>query len=91
MSAFPSARLEAVDVLEVIQRCFSFVPKDQLTTTASLRDDLGLDSIHLVELQVHLEAAVGARFAALDDDFLDAFEDATSLARYASRVAAEAT
>lgn len=91
MSAFPLARLEAADVLELIHRCFSFVPEDRLTPTASLQDDLGLDSLHLVELQVHLEAAVGARFSALDDDFMDAFEDATSLARYASRVAAEAT
>ncbi len=89
MSASKSRRIEAADVVELIQRYFSFVPEDKLRTTAHLRDDLGLDSIHLVELQVHLETAVGARFSPLDSDFLDAFEDITSLARYASRVAAE--
>lgn len=57
-----------------------------LTRAARLREDLELDSIHLVELQVLVEDAFEVRFDPADEGFLDAFDSLGALAAYVARL-----
>jgi acyl carrier protein len=47
-----------------------------------LREDLDLDSLHLVELQVAVEDRFGVRFDPTDEQLLDAFSTVGSLDAY---------
>lgn len=49
---------------------------------AKLKDDLNLDSLHLVELQVAVEDHFRIRFDPADHDFLGAFTTVGGLAGY---------
>jgi acyl carrier protein len=54
-----------------------------------LRDDLQLDSLHLVELQVSLEDQFAVAFDPADEGLPDAFDTVGSLAAYVQRLLRE--
>lgn len=54
----------------------------QMDAGLTLRDDLGLDSLHLVALQVAVEDRYGLAFDPADEQLVDAFDTVASLAKY---------
>lgn len=74
------------EVAEVIAAGFPWVLEyANVTADARLRDDLQLDSLHLVALQVAVEDRLGIRFDTADAALLDAFESVGALGSYAAR------
>lgn len=72
-------------VSELIAATFPWMPPARdISPRARLREDLELDSLHLVELQVLVEDALGVRFDAGDEELLTAFASVGSLAAYAA-------
>ncbi|HYY09810.1 MAG TPA: phosphopantetheine-binding protein [Kineosporiaceae bacterium] len=57
--------------------------------SARLRDDLLLDSLHLVALQVNVEDHFGVAFDPADEELADAFDTIGSLAQYVRRLLGE--
>jgi len=49
----------------VLQNCDKYPPKNNISASSRLREDLGLDSFNLAELTVHIEEEFG----------IDIFED----------------
>ncbi len=60
----------------------SGVPTRAARPDAHLRDDLGLDSLHLVAVQVAVEDRFGVAFDPMDEQLADAFRTVAGLARY---------
>jgi len=56
---------------------------------ARLRDDLSLDSLHLVALQVDVEDHFDVAFNPADEDLADAFDTVASLAGYVRQLMQE--
>jgi acyl carrier protein len=70
------------DVVELLTEHFSWIDGGVVADETRLREDLGLDSLHLVELQVSIEDRLRVRFDPLDDAFLEAFETVGGFCRY---------
>ena len=70
-------------VAELISARFPWAPAlNGSVADARLREDLNLDSLHLVELQVAIEDHFGVRFDPHDRRLLDAFTTVGSLGSY---------
>lgn len=70
-------------ILGLIGERFAWsTPTEPATARTRLRDELDLDSIHLVELQAALEDRFGVVFDPADEQLLDAFDTVGSLADY---------
>jgi acyl carrier protein len=69
-------------ITQLIGEHFAWTSSSQSVTQSRLREDLGLDSIHLVELQVAIEDCFQVTFDPTDDEFLDAFVTIGSLEAY---------
>ena len=81
MSSVGGARIRA-DVVTLLTEHFTWIDGSAVDDDTRLREDLGLDSLHLVELQVSVEDRLHVRFDPLDDTFLEAFETVGGLCRY---------
>lgn len=70
-------------LVELVSTQFSWtLPPDEMTAETQLREDLDLDSLHIVELQVSIEDRFGVSFDPHDEGLLDAFTTIGSLASY---------
>jgi acyl carrier protein len=69
-------------ITQLIAEHFAWVPLSAPAVDMQLRDGLGLDSLHLVELQVAIEDAFQVVFDPTDDQFLDAFTTIGALETY---------
>ncbi len=71
-------------IARLVTEHFDWVPGDGTAERADarLRDDLDLDSLHLVELQVAVEDHFGVIFDPSDEQLIDAFDTIASLGEY---------
>ncbi|MFI6999343.1 acyl carrier protein [Nocardia sp. NPDC050175] len=74
-------------VLSIVQDRFDW--NRHPTQTADLRSDLGLDSVHLVELQVAVEEHFHVVFDPFDEQLVEAFQTTAHLAAYIDYLAAK--
>jgi acyl carrier protein len=81
MSSIGAAETRA-DVVALFAELFSWIDPGAVGDDTRLREDLGLDSLHLVELQVSVEDRLRVRFDPLDDEFFEAFETVGAFSRY---------
>ncbi|HEY0640464.1 MAG TPA: acyl carrier protein [Pseudonocardiaceae bacterium] len=72
-------RTEALDHVTAVLRSGLGVPGDLITEEASLRDDLGLDSLDLFELVTGLEARLGTRVSQTELPAVQTVADAVEL------------
>jgi acyl carrier protein len=70
------------DIVQLLSELFSWIDGGGVADDTRLREDLGLDSLHLVELQVSAEDRLHVRFDPLDDGFFEAFETVGGFSRY---------
>jgi acyl carrier protein len=70
------------EITRLITEHFAWTSDTPPETQARLREDLGLDSLHLVEFQVAIEDAFRVTFDPADEEFLDAFSTIGSLETY---------
>lgn len=71
-------------VRSLIESNFPWAATQGIATSTDLRNDVGLDSLHLVELQALIEAEIGVDFDPLDNGFLEAFDTFGTLVGYVS-------
>ncbi len=73
-------------IKEIIKSNFNWLTEIDLTiTNKSLRDDLGLDSIGIVNLQVSIEDEFDIRFNPLETDFATVFYSIDSVVEFISK------
>jgi acyl carrier protein len=72
----------STEITRLITEYFAWTSDTRLARQVRLREDLGLDSLHLVELQVAIEDALRVTFDPADEEFLDAFSTIGSLETY---------
>jgi acyl carrier protein len=87
MSSVSGTRVRA-DIVELLSELFSWIDSSAVDDDTRFREDLGLDSLHLVELQVSVEDRLQVRFDPLDDTFVEAFETVGGLSRYVGGLSA---
>jgi len=78
------------ELINILRRSFIWLSEAVIQPTADLRDNLELDSMHMVELQAHLESRFEFRFDPMDDGLADAFDTVERLASYVRQQITEA-
>ncbi len=81
--------MSSAGIAQLVQTLFPWTAGAEAGDEARLREDLGLDSLHLVELQMRVEDRFRVRFDPLDDGFIEAFETVGGLHRYVRRLRAD--
>jgi acyl carrier protein len=69
-------------ITHLIEEHFAWEATAQPTARTRIREDLDLDSLHVVELQVAIEDHFQVTFDPTDEEFLDAFATIGSLEAY---------
>ena len=66
----------------LLKNLFPWLADREVWPTTSLRNDLNIDSLHMVELQIAIEDHFGLQLDPLDERLTDAFLTVGHLARY---------
>jgi len=69
-------------IQEIILNNFNWIQAKNICLESNLKDDLGFDSISLVELQILIEEEFNIRFNPIETDLSEVFKTITSLIEY---------
>ena len=69
-------------IQKILYNNFSWIENKELNLNNSLKNDLGFDSISLVELQILIEEEFNIRFNPIETDLSEVFKTIASLIEY---------
>jgi len=69
-------------IQEIILNNFDWIKEKDICLESNLKDDLGFDSISLVELQILIEEEFNIRFNPIETDLSEVFKTIASLIEY---------
>ena len=69
-------------IQEIILNNFKWIISKDICLESNLKNDLGFDSISLVELQILIEEEFNIRFNPIETDLSEVFKTITSLIEY---------
>lgn len=82
ISSVPALEATQEQMKGLLTQVFSWIACQDISATSSLREDLNIDSLHMVELQLAIEDHFGIQLDPLDERLADAFNTVGHLARY---------